>query len=63
MNVGERIRAAREAASLHQSQLAQKADTSQDYISDLERGKHEPGLPILRRIAKALRMKPGKLLD
>ncbi len=37
-----------------QAELAVAADTSQDHVSNIERGVHVPGLDMLIRLAKAL---------
>lgn len=36
---------------------------SRGYLARIELGLHDPSLSILRRLAKALRVKPGRLLD
>lgn len=47
------LRAARTAAGLTQSQLAELAATSQSAIAAYERGQREPTLPVLRRMIHA----------
>jgi transcriptional regulator with XRE-family HTH domain len=56
------IRAAREAAKLTQVELAERAGYDQSAISQIERGTREPRQPALRRLAKALGVRPGDLV-
>ncbi len=60
--VGKRIKAARVAAGMLQSDLATAANTSQDHVSNLEHGVHSPGLAMLIRLATALNVDAAKLL-
>ena len=59
---GDLIRAAREAAKLTQTELAERAGYDQSGISLIERGTREPSQPVLRRLARALKVKPGELV-
>jgi len=55
MAVGQQIYDARKAASLTQTQLAERVGTTQSVISDLEDAEYEGhSMPMLRRIAAAL---------
>ena len=38
IEIGERVKAAREQADITQEQLAERIDVSTQYVSDLERG-------------------------
>lgn len=51
---GQRLRALREAAGLSQEELAERADLHWTYISGIERGRRNPGLNTLGRLARAL---------
>lgn len=54
----------REAKGLTQEQLARKVGVSQGYLAHLESGgRTNPSLPLLRRLAKALKVKVGELLE
>ena len=53
---GYRIRELRERAGLTQEGLAERADLDVTYVSGIERGRRNPGLNILGRLAKALRV-------
>lgn len=52
--LGRQIRALRKQAGMTQSELAEKADLSNNYIGQIERGEAKPTLEILDRIASAL---------
>jgi transcriptional regulator with XRE-family HTH domain len=52
--LGEFIKAQRKLAELSQRELARIADVSDAYVSQLERGLHQPTVKVLRSIADAL---------
>lgn len=52
--LGAFLRAQRVAAELSLRELAELANVSNAYLSELERGLHEPSLRVLRAIASAL---------
>jgi transcriptional regulator with XRE-family HTH domain len=52
--MGKRIRALRELKSLTQEQLAERSDTSSQYISALERGQKNVTLDMLEKVAGGL---------
>jgi transcriptional regulator with XRE-family HTH domain len=57
------IRQVREQKGLSQAELATRAKVAQGYISDLEAGgKKNPGIDVLKRLAKALGVPVTKLL-
>lgn len=60
--VGRNVRRAREAAKLTQEQLAELCGHSQQYISDLERGRRNPTVVSLFEFAQALKTTPAQLL-
>jgi transcriptional regulator with XRE-family HTH domain len=57
------IRIARTRAGLTQKQLAELVERDQSEISRIEAGKTALTVPLLLRLAKALKVPPGKLLD
>ena len=58
------LRALREQQGLSQLELAERADVSQGYISALEAGeKKNPGLDVLKRLARALGVPVTELLE
>jgi transcriptional regulator with XRE-family HTH domain len=60
--LGALLRAQRTAAQLSLRELAERAEVSNAYLSQLERGLHEPSLGVLRAIAGALGTPLGDLL-
>lgn len=52
--LGAFIRAQRELASLSLRQLSDLADVSNAYLSQIERGLHEPSVRVIRSVARAL---------
>ncbi|MGI8507529.1 MAG: helix-turn-helix domain-containing protein [Solirubrobacteraceae bacterium] len=52
--LGALLRAQRMAAELSLRELAERTNVSNAYLSELERGLHEPSLRVLRAIASAL---------
>lgn len=57
------IRIARTRAGLTQKQLAELVERDQSEISRIEAGKTALTVPLLLRMAKVLKVPPGKLLD
>ncbi len=60
--LGGYIRAQRQFAHLSQRQLADMADMSDTYMSQLERGLHEPSIRVLRALAENLGLSTDQLL-
>ena len=60
---GLRLRQCREAKSLTQERLAEKAGLDQTYISGIERGLRNPGIKNVVRLAKALGLHTTNLLE
>ena len=54
--VGEFIRAQRELANLSLRQLADIAQISNPYLSQIERGLHKPSADVLKNLAAALKI-------
>ncbi len=52
--LGHRIRHLRERLGLSQEELAERANLHWTYVSGLERGRRNPGLSTLVRLASAL---------
>lgn len=61
--VAKRVRAARLKSGITQSDLGKRAGMDQAIISKLEHGLHRPRIDTLRRIADALGLTIGDLLD
>ncbi|MCA0972263.1 helix-turn-helix domain-containing protein [Halobacillus litoralis] len=60
--VGDQIRHVRKSKEISQEELAFRAGIDRTYISFIERGIRSPRLPVLYRIAHALKVSPGELL-
>lgn len=60
---GNNVRRLRDEAGLTQEELAFRANMKRTYLSDLERGKRNPTVRALGRLAAALSVKPADLLE
>jgi transcriptional regulator with XRE-family HTH domain len=58
----QKLRRLRRRAALSQQELAEKAGTTQETISRLERGHHAARGRTLRRLADALNVEPKELM-
>ena len=59
---GEFVRAQRRLAALSQRELAKLTNLSDPYVSQLERGLHEPSLRVLKALAEAFNIRTEELL-
>ena len=59
--LGRNVRRQREARSLTQEKLAEKAGLDPTYISGIERGLRNPGIKNVARLARALRLTTAEL--
>ena len=60
--VGRNVRALRQANGMTQEQLAFEADLDLTYVGGIERGKRNPSVLVLARLAAALSTSPSQLL-
>lgn len=60
---GSNLRAARRRLGLTQEQVAQRSGVHVTEVSRIEAGKRDPKISTLERLAKAVEMEPGRLLD
>jgi transcriptional regulator with XRE-family HTH domain len=60
--LGEYIRLQRQMADLSLRRLAELTNVSNAYLSQIERGLHQPSLRVLRSIAQALNISADTLL-
>lgn len=60
--LGENVREARKRRHMSQEALALEADMKRSYLSELERGKRNPSVRALGRLAEALGIDPCDLL-
>jgi transcriptional regulator with XRE-family HTH domain len=63
VELGAFIRAQRQLADLSLRQMAELARISNPYLSQLERGLHEPSMRVLQSIAAALNLSAETLLE
>lgn len=61
--IGQRLKAVREAAGLSQATVAAKGKISREYLARLEAGQHDPTVGTLQRLARALNVPLLRLLD
>jgi len=59
---GDFIRSQRKLAEMSQRELAKVADLSDAYLSQLERGLHEPSVRVLHGLSEALNVPTERLL-
>lgn len=57
------VRAARDRLGLSQEALAYEAEIDRTYISGIERGKRNPSVDLIARLAEALKTTPAALLS
>jgi transcriptional regulator with XRE-family HTH domain len=61
--LGSFIKAQRQLANLSLRQLSAMTDVSNAYLSQVERGLHQPSVRVLRSVANALNMSADTLLQ
>ena len=61
--LGARIKALRKQQGWSQEQLAERVGISTQYVSNIERGKENPTLDLLLRLAEVLRVAPVDIFD
>lgn len=61
--VGSNVRALRIAKGITQEELAFEADLDLTYVGGIERGKRNPSLMVMARLAEALNVTPIALLS
>lgn len=62
-HVGGNVRRYRKEAQMTQEQLAEKAEIDFTYVSGIERGKRNPSLIVMARIADALDIELVELIQ
>lgn len=63
MNIAEKLKNARKAAGMTQSELAEKLEVYQKDISRWERGERTPSLECFAQICKVLKVSADAILD
>jgi transcriptional regulator with XRE-family HTH domain len=61
--LGRFIHAQRKMAKMSQRELAALSDISNAYLSQLERGLHQPSMRVINQVAKGLGMQPEAFLS
>ncbi|MBZ9965004.1 helix-turn-helix domain-containing protein [Mesorhizobium sp. BR1-1-2] len=61
--LGLNLRRLRLAKGLSQEAFADDVGIHRTYVSDLERGRRNPTITIVEKLAMFLAVKPGELLD
>jgi len=61
--VGQNVRKFRLAKGWSQEEFADECGLHRTYVSGVERGVRNPTITVLQKIAKALKVSPGALLD
>lgn len=59
---GAAVRRAREARGLSQEKLGFEAELDRTYVSGVERGRRNPTVAVIFRLATALGVKPSRLV-
>jgi transcriptional regulator with XRE-family HTH domain len=62
-HIGKTLKDRRFRAGLTQQELADKAGTTQTTVARIERDAVEPEVTTIRKLAEALGLTPGDLLD
>jgi transcriptional regulator with XRE-family HTH domain len=62
-DLGSNLRAARKKLGLTQEQVAERSGVHPTEVSRIEAGKRDPQVSTLRKLAAALEVPPGELLD
>lgn len=62
-DLGENLRAARKRLKLTQEQVAERSGVHATEVSRIEAGKRDPKVSTLERLAAAVEVAPGQLLD
>lgn len=61
--IGLRIKELRKSRGLSQEELAEKAETSPNYLSRMERGTENPTLDMLIKLSNALEVEMWEMFD
>ena len=63
VRLGQNVRRLREAKGWSQEDFADRAGIHRTYVSDIERGRRNPTITVVERLAEPLAVSPGSLLD
>ncbi|MCW2988812.1 MAG: helix-turn-helix protein [Solirubrobacterales bacterium] len=62
-NLGQNLRVARQRLELTQEQVADRSGVHATEVSRIEAGKRDPKVTTLERLAAAVEVPPGRLLE
>jgi transcriptional regulator with XRE-family HTH domain len=62
-NLGPNLRKARLELEMSQEQVADRSGVHATEVSRIEAGKRDPRVSTVERLAKAVKMRPGQLLE
>ena len=62
-NLGANLRTARKQIGLSQEQVAERSGVHATEVSRIEAGKRDPRVSTVERLARAVKVKPGQLLE
>lgn len=62
-DLGTNLRAARKELGLTQEQVAERSGVQAGEVSRIEAGKRDPQVSTVLKLAKAVEVKPGQLLE
>lgn len=60
--LGKNVRRLREAQGWSQEDYADRAGVHRTYVSDIERGRRNPTITVVEKLAQPLGVSPGSLL-
>lgn len=61
--LGQNIRRLREERGWSQEEYADRAGIHRTYVSDIERGRRNPTVTVVEKLARPFEVQPGQLLD
>jgi transcriptional regulator with XRE-family HTH domain len=61
--LGQNVRRLREAKGWSQEDYADRAGIHRTYVSDIERGRRNPTITVVEKLAKPLEVPAGHLID
>jgi len=62
-NLGKNLRAARKKLELTQEQVSERSGVQAGEVSRIERGLRDPQVSTVEKLAAAVELSPGRLLD
>lgn len=63
VRLGRNVRRLRQELGVSQEALAEDAGIHRTYVSDVERGARNPTITVVEKLARALKVSAGELLD